>query len=316
MPDDNETPDSKSDGLAESEASAERRTKTKWDRADVLLRAFATPLTVALIGYLTSSYLNKQQMADTNYRAFAQLVSQREDADTNLRKDMFKTVLESFLKPANPQVDDMLLKLEILAYNFHESLDLGPVFQDVLRNIHTDTKTGRDQLDRLQKVASEVIFKQVEALKTDVGVGADAVVDFDALRKDPNLNFIDHVLTMHFSGKREAAEHPTRRFQVQVLSLNQDRKELHVRLIVSKPGQTDPGIEQEVDVPFRLGFFSFPEINNTRLSNGERCAVVLTRMQEQSADISLVYFPANRASLKDRMYVEELLHEMLHVPRD
>ncbi len=156
----------------------------------------------------------------------------------------------------------------------------------------------------------------MEALKTDVGVGADASVDFDAVRKDPNLYLIDQVLSLHFAGTREAREHPSRRFQVQVLSFNLDRKELHVLLVISKPGKTSTPIEQEVDVPFRLGVFAFPEINNTRLSNGERCALVLTHMEEESANISLVYFPANRGSLKDRMYVEELLHEMLHVPKE
>jgi hypothetical protein len=59
-----------------------------------------------------------------------------------------------------------------------------------------------------------------------------------------------------------------------------------------------------------LGHFDFPAINNTRLSNGERCAVVVRNMDESSAKISLVYFPANRAGLKDRMYVEEILNQM------
>lgn len=305
-----------STGTAPKRTEAESgREKTGWDKADILLRAFATPAAIGLIGVLTSSYLNRQQMRDDNDRAFAQLISQREDADTSLRKDMFKTVLESFLNPSMPAVDDMLLKLEILAYNFNESLDLGPIFQEVLRRIPPGAKDSQAQMDRLQRLASEVNFKQVEALKNDVGVGTDASVDFEAIRKNPNLNVIDQVLRMHLSGP-QAGEHPERRFQVQVISPNLQSKELHVRLVVSNPGQTDPAVKAEVDVPFRLGFFAFPEINNTRLSNGERCAVVLTNMQEQSADISLVYFPANRASLKDRMYVEEILHEMLHAPRE
>jgi hypothetical protein len=263
---------------------------------------------------MTSSYLDRQQTTDSNYRAFAGLISQREEGDTNLRKDMFKTVLESFLKPQTSTVDDQLLKLEILAYNFHDSLDLGPIFQDVLRRIRANTEEGREQVYRLTKVATDVISKQVEALKTDVGAGADG--RFDAAKKDPNAYVIDQVLSMRLPDKRQAAEHPQRRFRVQVMSRNLDRKELHVRLLVSVPGQTDVADAPEVDVRFTLGFFAFPDINNTRLSNGERCALVLTRMEDELADVGLVYFPANRASLKDRMYVEELLHEMLHIPQE
>jgi hypothetical protein len=80
--------------------------------------------------------------------------------------------------------------------------------------------------------------------------------------------------------------------------------------------QAQEGEEPEVDVTFSVGYFDFPDINNTRLSNGERCAVVVKNMDQESARLNLVYFPANRASLKDRMYVEEVMHQMLHVPRE
>jgi hypothetical protein len=42
---------------------------------------------------------------------------------------MFKTVLEGFLRQGTGAVADQILKLEILAYNFNESVDLGPLFQ-------------------------------------------------------------------------------------------------------------------------------------------------------------------------------------------
>jgi len=36
-------------------------------------------------------------------------------------------------------------------------------------------------------------------------------------------------------------------------------------------------------------------------------------MDEHSARISLIYFPANRAGLKDRMYVEEIVNQMSRI---
>ena len=107
-----------------------------WAKASGLLRDLATPLTVAIVGLLASIYVNRQQSLEANQRAFAELVSQRESADTNLRIEMFKTVLGGFLSQGTGAISDQILKLEILAYNFNESLDLGPLFQDVFRKVN------------------------------------------------------------------------------------------------------------------------------------------------------------------------------------
>ena len=103
-------------GPSETEAKpAVPPPKSKWDKADILLKAFATPLTVALVGYGTSNFLNQGQVRETNYRAFAELTARREEADTKLREEMFKTVLTSFLnedKKDKGGVAERILKLE------------------------------------------------------------------------------------------------------------------------------------------------------------------------------------------------------------
>jgi len=44
---------------------------------------------------------------------------------------------------------------------------------------------------------------------------------------------------------------------------------------------------------FWTGFFDFPMIDNTRLANDQRCSVVVNSFEDNSADITLVYFPAH-----------------------
>ena len=80
------------------ETPSPQNEKVRWARFSGLLRDLATPLTVAIVGLLASIYVNRQQALEANQRAFAELVSQRESADTNLRIEMFKTVLEGFLR--------------------------------------------------------------------------------------------------------------------------------------------------------------------------------------------------------------------------
>ena len=67
----------------------------------------------------------------------------------------------------------------------------------------------------------------------------------------------------------------------------------------------------EADFTFRVGFFDFPIIDNTRLSKGQRVAIVLRRWESGSAELALVYFPGSRASLKEKPYYDEVVHELV-----
>ena len=282
MPED-ETHSPEAGGSAQKttdESAKQTSKKSGWEKADILLRAFATPLAVGIVGLLTSGYLNRQQTAETNQRAFTELVSAREDADTNLRRDMFKTVLDSFLKKGTADLQTRSLSWRFSPTTSTNRSTSARSFQDVLRRVDL-SKPDNPDLRRLTKVASDVVFKQVEALGSDIGVIREGTVDFAMLQADPSglADVIDEDLALHFSGQ-QASEHPARRFHLDVLARDGKRQELSVRLTVSPPHtavQGRPDEEPEVDVPFSVGYFDFPDINNTRLSNGERCAVVIRR---------------------------------------
>ena len=288
------------DGAPEPEQAGK---SSGWDRAGRLLRDLATPLSVALVGVLATTYVSCKETSETNRRAFAELLNRREEADTNLRREMFKTVLESVLQKGQNDLQEQILRLEILAYNFSDTLDLAPLFQDVLRRLNLSNPDDPN-LQRLKKLAAAVVYKQVEALTVDIGEQRNITVFFD----DPNsqVPIFDETVTLG----AEASRHPPRRFQVFVFSYDEKRQELRLQLKISPPGKTGLAEKDEVDSEFSVGYFDFPSINNTRLSNEERCAVVIRKIDEHSAQISLVYFPANRAGLKDRMYVEEVLNQM------
>lgn len=113
-----------------------------------------TAVTVALLGFLTSQYLSKRQATETRVQLYAQLMSQREQSDSALRKDMFRAILESFLKESSKSLDEQVLNLELLAYNFHDALDLKPLFIYLNKKIvasHDPAKA--DLLKRLERVA-------------------------------------------------------------------------------------------------------------------------------------------------------------------
>jgi len=103
-----------------------------------------------------------------------------------------------------------------------------------------------------------------------------------------------------------------RRFRITVLRADTAQRELRVGLEIETLPQ--PGVPEiatgRYAVEFDVGFFSSPMIDNTRLSNDQRVAVVLTDLNEAGASLSLVYFPGSRASLREKPYYEEILRKL------
>ena len=49
----------------------------------------------------------------------------------------------------------------------------------------------------------------------------------------------------------------------------------------------------------------------TKLPGGERCAVSLTALNPGVVSVTLAYFPASRASLKDKPYYDEVIRDLV-----
>src|SRR5262245_31157821 len=149
--------------------------KKEWPWIE-LVKVLALPLVTLVLGYWFNASLNERQQIDNNVRLYAEMMGRREEADSNLRKDMFNSILTTFMA-RNPnskltdeeEIRQQILSLELLAYNFHESLDIGPLFKDVERRI-PQSATGPDPelRRRLESVALQVIEHQLTAL-SDVG---------------------------------------------------------------------------------------------------------------------------------------------------
>src|SRR5262245_53932659 len=115
----------------------EQQIKDRWDKVDVVLRPLndlLTALVVALLGYYKSSVLRQNEARERNERVYTELMSSREQSESGLRKDMFLSVIQAFLRP-DANLESKMLNLEMLAYNFHESLNLKPLFAHVEREL-------------------------------------------------------------------------------------------------------------------------------------------------------------------------------------
>lgn len=278
-----------------------------WDKAAIILQSlggFVTAAVVAMLGIVGSSYLNEKQKIDTNVRLYTELMSKREDAESALRKDMFTSIIDTFLKPQAPSLDVRVLNLELLAYNFHESLNLKPLFANIDQQITQSTDARRQEYrERLNRVAREITRKQMVILE---GAGRK----YDSKFKLANVPRSKKGLPVELEEAVLSLEGIEREFRLYVMQVNPETQELRIRLEVITPEQSASQFATN-NVEFWVGFYDFPMIDHTRLSHDQRVAITLSNFEEGYANITLVYFPGAYAGLKEKPYYQEVVKELL-----
>jgi hypothetical protein len=281
-----------------------------WDKIEILLHPMGGLLTaaaIALLGFITSSALNKRQTVETNTRLYTELMSRREESESALRKDMCVSIINSFVNPGDTALGSSVLNLEMLAYNFHETLNLKPLFSEMRRRVmrageEAKTPEAREEsaayLSRLETMAREIVRRQMVVLE-GVGKKFDRTIDLGA---DPEGTSLEPE-TLALDGV------PTT-FAIDVLGVDRANREIRLGLGIETP---DPELGRQTKVAtFTVSYFDFPMIDNTRLGAGQRCSVVLNNMSDQSADITLVLFPGTYASLKEKPYYNEVIESVLN----
>jgi hypothetical protein len=281
------------------------RKRDIWEKVGGILQSsggLLTALSVAVIGLVGSNYLKEREMSDTNYRVYSELLSKREESESALRKDMFVSIITSFLRPGSAGLDERVLNLELLAYNFHESLNLKPLFNYLEKQISLSNDGRKDEyLSRIYKVATEISRKQMLVLES-AGQKTDRIIDLDALAKSPGGLPLEDA-TMNVDGI-------TRQFSLFVLAADKKTREINVRMEIKTPKDNQGNVDTST-AEFWVGFFDFPMIDNTRLTNDQRAAVVLNAFEDGSADITLAYFPGSYASLKEKPYYGEVIQNLM-----
>jgi hypothetical protein len=279
----------------------ENKQKDFWDKVDIVLRpinGLLTALAVALLGYYTTSILRQSEVRETNQRVYTEVMSSREQAESGLRKDMFLSIMQIFLRPEGAGVESKMLNLEMLAYNFSESLNLKPLFAHMDRRINTAAGSEKkDYKERLDQVAREVKNRQMVLLE-QVGRKFSRTIDFEKFRASPG--------GMELEPEKLVLNNTEREFMLSVLGYDPERQELTMELGVRTPRESS-NVQRRI---FNVGFYDFPMIDNTRLSSDQRAAVVLNQTNEGGADLTLVYFPGSYASLKEKVSYDEVVEKL------
>jgi hypothetical protein len=291
--------------------------RDRWEKAAIILEpvgGLLTALAVAGLGFFGSQFLNQRSTREAKLSLYTQLMSTREESEAALRKDMFQSIITSFLagqshatdKGASPiseaeALEAQVLNLELLAQNFHESLSLTPLFYHVQREIIASklpVAAKREFEGRLTALGREVSRQQMAALE-DGGARFDLFVPLDSL-------------PMQFPGQILRLDGITRRFTVSVDSVDRLKGTLRVNLSVEKLAAAGATGDEMTAAIFEVSPFDAPMIDNLRLSDDQRIAVVLTHFNgaDGSAELAGLYFPASHAGIREKPYYEDILRKL------
>ena len=280
--------------------------KDRWDKLGIFLHpvgGLLTAISVAVVGLAGSQVIDRQQAKSTDARLYSELMSQRELAESTLRKDMLVSVIQSYLGAQAGSIDAHLLQLELLAYNFHDSLNLKPLFVDLSRQLRKrPDPDAADQYRRLTRIAREIADRQRFALELR-GDSFRRTVDLQELTTQGKAGLALDPATV-------SVENVNSEINLRVLSAEPSTQTVQIRLDV-RPGAVDSEKTPEVTrTEFEVGFFDFPMIDSTHLANGQRCAVILSAFGQETAELTTVCFPGEYASLKDRPYYDEVVKQL------
>lgn len=292
-----------------------------WDKIQIVMQPIGgliTALTIALVSYYGSSYLNNKQNNEAKISLYTQLMSSREQSESALRKDMFNSILGTILKDSH-SLDENILQLELLAYNFHESLNLMPLFVYMSRQIalEKNIQLKTDYQKRLYKMAGDVISKQISSLEGAaasetmfISFPGDSIKYKPGLSQDFAMDWKDSKVFYDTIKSGNSNSVYKRVVFLKASGFNVDEKTVNVRLDI-ETSVNDKFINM-VTQEFTIDYFQFPMIDNTRLSNDMRCAVVMRDFSFPNfVEVDILYFPGSHSSLKEKPYYDDVVKKLL-----
>jgi len=317
------------------------------EKLNVWVRVGVPTLATIMLGFSTifiDQGISRRAEREQSSRLYTELISRREQASSSLRKDMFGTILRDFLDrgAGSPEIvgskdlDQDLMKLELLALNFGESLSLGPLFAMMHRRIRTPDSynTKMQRLDRpklqsrLESLARRVADAQRSSLAGKIDefqflVPTESVVetkthewpqtDDDFTRACLTLGRVQRRFFLTMSNMKTDARTIDVDMLIQTLALSDEAPQVCVDdLIACVWDMPERCIDyqdiQSTKADFTLDPFNLPLIDNALLSHDQRFAVIMRRFATgKNLQIVGVLFPGAYAGRRDKLTLDQAI---------
>jgi hypothetical protein len=369
--------------MTNSKSPTDKKDSFNW--REIFLRAVIPGILLAIAGFISEWVITSSSSKAENARLVTDLQIQREQAESDLRKDIFSKAVEALIGDTDQQnkIADhskRILKLELLALNFGDSIFLSPLFNELEKDLRQhmkaepiDSLAALELIGRLRSLAKRVSREQLSFLSqrgTSVQIRVplsadgkrlcDNKIEFKwpidmypgiqlCLSNEDETWINDNGESAPFCKDTKEGQYVTSdEFKGWLMkdasvSLNNlDAEKRHIIAVFSEPepeqasisvnlsicndfkdiSGCDPDDANTVQRTFTLDYFNFPTIDNTRLPNNDRFAVVLADYPEKhsgncnSLEIYVALFPYEYASLRDRPTMRESLEMLQRAQQD
>ena len=319
-----------------------------------ILAGFSAVISAVAIPLLVNSYTEKnrraemllrtmteRERADTEIRQsmFQALVS---GYLGSLKEDLAKTDEASFRR--------RMMFLELLTVNFQEYFNTKPLFEDVYRGLQENLLASRDEAERkkwdgledqLIRASGNIVARQVTMLNT---LGTTTVFNVDQGRticvrlydREDFATLVAADRRSHFEASHDgtctpaaataAAENGTgtggaadgRRQSMEITLVAAEKASATVVLKLFADVFAERVFERSVlnrILKIDVSRFDLPYMDNTKMSDGSRFALVLRNVYlgdpgHASVEIEAIRFRSDFISLRDRPYFEEMIQKL------
>jgi len=300
------------------------------------------------IGSIAIPYII-QKTSEESQRAqvFMQVMSEREKADTAIRQEMFKTLLANYLgkfdgeKNATENEESFrkrIVFLDLLNLNFQEYLNARPLFDDVYLRLEAkkkerkgseEYKTWGELQQDLIRVARNIASSQ-SGMLTHSGLSRKVYLEKGTtvcirLYSEENLfelteKFEKQPLEVTKVGRCSDAsiQNSSQRMDKTYPAIDVELVRVTGAAVLVKmtPYQesfkngTLNGVRALKPILIDVSYFDLPYMDNTRLFDGRRFALLLTSIHGEGAEINAIVFKGEFMSLRDRPFFEEMLQKL------
>jgi hypothetical protein len=223
---------------------------------------------------------------------YVQIMSQREQSDSQLRAQMFESLIKSYFgDEVKKDTDKQIMYLNLLSRNFQEYFDPKPLFDEL------DSKLLEDKRETLRKISREISFKQASLLKR--GMEENGKEDLILRLCESSIHSCDTSSRPY----KYSLNSNNYEFLIELLEINSSSVQIRVIDVEDKVIQP---IELDVSI------YDWPFMVNTKLLDGSRIAFILKNMnlKNRTAVIEILGFPEAYMSLRDRPFIEDKLSKL------
>jgi hypothetical protein len=298
------------------------------------------------IGSIAIPYIiGKTSEQSRRAQVYMQVMSEREKADTAIRQEMFKTLLANYLGRFEDNATEneesfrkRIMFLDLLNLNFQEYLNARPLFEDVYLRLERAKKKGsgkeyetwRKLQEELFRVAKNLASSQA-AMLTQSGLSrtfnltkgkavcirlysVENLVELtDKFEKEPLLDRKTESCSDASVQNSQRMDKGSPAIDVELEEVN----EASVRVKVTPYQESFKNgtlnfVQALKPIKFEVSFFDLPYMDNTRLFDGSRFALLLSHVdkKEEAAEINAIIFKGEFMSLRDRPFFEEMLQKL------